>query len=74
MTRYACFWVEQGEIVAPIEDMRFDESIYDCFGTENLLALTDFQELDLATDTYERRSLGGKKIPGVLLDRFTLTL
>lgn len=74
MTRYACFWVEQGEIVAPIEDMRFDESIYDCFGVENLLALTDFQEFDLATDTYERRSLGGKKIPGVLLDRFTLTL
>jgi predicted Zn-dependent protease len=74
MTRYACFWVEQGEIIAPIEDMRFDESIYDCFSVENLLALTDFQELDLATDTYERRSLGGKKIPGVLLDRFTLTL
>ncbi|MBC7372011.1 MAG: Zn-dependent protease, partial [Bdellovibrionaceae bacterium] len=27
MTRYACMWVENGEIVAPIEDMRFDVSM-----------------------------------------------
>ena len=25
MTRYACFWVEDGEIVAPIENMRFEK-------------------------------------------------
>ena len=74
MTRYACFWVENGEIVAPIEDMRFDESIYDALGPENLLALTDFQALELDTSTYEACSLGGIKTPGMLLKQFTLTL
>jgi predicted Zn-dependent protease len=28
LTRYACFWVEDGEIVGPIETMRFDDTIY----------------------------------------------
>ncbi len=40
MTRYACFWVENGEVIAPIENMRFDDSIYNFFG-ENLEAVTD---------------------------------
>ena len=29
MTRYACFWVEDGEIVGPINDLRWDESLYE---------------------------------------------
>ena len=32
MTRYACFVVKNGEIIAPIENMRFDDSIYNIFG------------------------------------------
>mgnify|MGYP007051336891 CR=1 len=31
-TRYACFWVENGEIAGPIENMRFDDSFYHFFG------------------------------------------
>lgn len=73
MTRYACFWVEKGEIVAPIADLRFDESLYDCFG-KNLLAVTDFQEIDPATGTYSARSLGGKRMPGMLIQDFKFTL
>lgn len=73
MTRYACFWVENGEIIAPIADMRFDESLYDCLG-ENLLAVTEFQHIDPATDTYEVRALGGKKLPGMLIKDFKFTL
>lgn len=73
MTRYACFWVENGEIVAPIENLRFDESLYRCFG-ENLLALTDFQEFIPEVGTYEYRDLGGCWTPGVLVDDFTYTL
>jgi predicted Zn-dependent protease len=73
MTRYACFWVERGEIVAPIQDLRFDESLYAFLG-ENLLALTDFRELIPETDTYEFRSLGGQLLPGLLVDNFTFTL
>jgi len=73
MTRYACFWVEKGEIVAPIQDLRFDESLYAFWG-ENLEALTDFQEFIPNTDTYEGRQLGGALTPGMLVRDFTFTL
>lgn len=73
MTRYACFWVENGELVAPIENLRFDEVIYDALG-ENLIDLTTEREFIPHTDTYGRRSLGGILVPGVLIDRFTFTL
>lgn len=73
MTRYACFWVENGEIVAPIENLRFDESLYRCFG-ENLIALTDFQEFIPEVGTYEYRDLGGCWVPGILVNDFTYTL
>ncbi|WP_413558588.1 TldD/PmbA family protein [Bdellovibrio sp. HCB209] len=73
MTRYACFWVENGEIVAPIADMRFDESLYEALG-ENLLAVTNFQEVDPSVDTYSSRSWGGKKLPGFLIKDFKFTL
>lgn len=73
MTRYACFWVENGEIAGPISDLRFDESLYDCLG-DNLLAITDFQEIDPMVSTYENRSMGGKKVPGMLIKDFKFTL
>jgi predicted Zn-dependent protease len=73
MTRYACFWVENGEIVAPIDNLRFDESLYRCFG-ENLIALTDFQSFMPEVGTYEHRSLGGSWVPGALVEAFTYTL
>ncbi len=73
MTRYACFWVERGEIVAPIENLRFDDSIYD-FLNHNLEAFTDFQEFIPAIGTYGSRSLGGILVPGMLVKNFTFTL
>lgn len=73
MTRYACFWVENGEIVAPIENLRFDESLYRCFG-DQLLDLTDFQEFIPEVGTYGSRNLGGIWVPGILTDQFTYTL
>lgn len=73
MTRYACFWVENGEIVAPIENLRFDESLYHCFG-DGLIDLTDFQETIPEIDTYDRRGLGDSRVPGVLVKGFTYTL
>ena len=73
MTRYACFWVEGGEIIAPIENLRFDESLY-CFWGENLVDLTDFQEFVPEVDTYESRQLGGTLVPGMLVEDFTYTL
>jgi predicted Zn-dependent protease len=73
MTRYACFWVEGGEIVAPIANLRFDDSIYQFWG-DNLLALTDFQEFIPEVGTYGHRSLGGMLTPGALIEGFTYTL
>ncbi len=73
MTRYACFWVEHGEIVGPIKDMRWDESLYDALGGK-LVALTSHTSIDPAVDTYFQRALGGSRTPGALIDNFTFTL
>ncbi|MFS4459576.1 TldD/PmbA family protein [Bdellovibrio sp. HCB2-146] len=73
MTRYACFWVENGEIQAPIADMRFDESLYDCLG-KNLVAITKQQEVEPNVGTYEARGFGGMKVPGLLINDFKFTL
>jgi predicted Zn-dependent protease len=73
MTRYACFWVENGEIVAPIENLRFDESLYRFWG-ENLIDFTNFQEFIPEVGTYENRQLGGSLVPGMLVNDFTYTL
>ena len=73
MTRYVCFWVEQGEIIAPIKDLRFDDSLYEFLGTK-LENLTDTQEFILCVDTYGARSLGGSLMPGLLVNDFTFTL
>ncbi|MBR8832662.1 MAG: TldD/PmbA family protein [Stigonema ocellatum SAG 48.90 = DSM 106950] len=73
MTRYACFWVEGGEIVAPIENLRFDDSLYRFWG-ENLVDLTNYQEFIPEVGTYEGRQLGGSMVPGMLVEDFTYTL
>ncbi len=73
MTRYACFWVENGEIVGPIKDMRFDDSMYNVFGS-SLEALTKEQHLETNSDTYFERQIGGKLLPGALLSNMLFTL
>lgn len=73
MTRYACFWVENGKIIAPIKNLRFDDNLYRFLG-EGLLALSEKQTFLPAVDTYERRSLGGMWMPGMLIDQFRYTL
>ena len=73
MTRYASFWVENGEIKAPIEQMRFDDSFYNFFGN-NLSAVSNKAETIPDVSTYGGRSLGGTKCPGVIINDFELTL
>lgn len=73
MTRYACFWVENGEIVGPIKDMRWDESLYEALGSK-LVALTQHTAVVPSVDTYSQRALGGSRTPGALIDHFTFTL
>lgn len=73
MTRYACFWVEKGEVVGPIQDLRFDDSLFSLLGT-HLEAVTDRQEIEPEIGTYIQRSLGGKKLPGLLVSEMSFTL
>ena len=73
MTRFATFWVEDGRIRAPVDTMRFDDSLFDFLGA-NLEALTREPELLLPSGTYGARQTGSMALPGALLSRFTLTL
>ncbi|MDB5851569.1 MAG: hypothetical protein JWP29_5321, partial [Rhodoferax sp.] len=73
MTRFACWWVEDGKLVAPIQVMRFDDSFLRMFG-EGLVALTDVAELVPDAATYSARQLGSVTAPGAIVDGFCLTL
>ncbi len=73
MTRFATFWVEQGKIVAPVNVMRFDDTLYRILGG-NLLDLTQEQELMLDASTYVSRSTQSSKLPGALVSALKFTL
>ena len=73
MTRFATFWVEDGEIVAPVEAMRFDDSLYRLLGSE-LEQLGAQPELLLSDSTWGERATGGMQLPGLLARSFELTL
>lgn len=73
MTRFATFWVENGEIKAPVSTMRFDDSVYHLLGSQ-LEALTAERELRLSASTYGARNTSSSLLPGALVKRLTLTL
>ncbi len=73
MTRFGCLWVEDGKIIGPIKDMRFDETLYQVFG-DGLKAITDFSEVTMASGSYSARDIGGVKLPGLMIEDFTFTL
>ena len=73
MTRFATFWVENGEIVAPVNVMRFDDTIHRMLGSE-LEALTVEQDLLLSAASYYNRSTASSNLPGALLKDFAFTL
>ena len=73
LTRFGCFIIENGELVAPIETMRFDDSIFSMLG-DNLIGLTKQRELLIDSGTYEERSTSSSRLPGALIDNFKMTL
>jgi len=73
MSRFACFWVEQGRIQAPLNVMRFDDSVYDLLG-EKLLALGAEREFIFDPGTYGQRSQSSIQLPGALIDGMNFTL
>lgn len=73
MTRYACFWVERGELVAPVNVMRFDDDALRMLGS-GLIGLTDTPEFLPNSDSYGQRHLGSITTPGAVIEGFRLTL
>ncbi|MBL4847136.1 MAG: TldE/PmbA family protein [Planctomycetes bacterium] len=73
MTRFATFWVEGGEIVAPLNVMRFDETAYRVLGS-NLVGLTAEREMILDAGSYGRRETSSARLPGALVNDFKFTL
>ncbi len=73
MTRFATFWVEDGRIQAPVQPLRFDESLYRLLG-DQLLGLTRRRELLLDPDSYGGRSSRSARLPGALVGEMTFTL
>jgi predicted Zn-dependent protease len=73
MTRFATFWVDNGKIVAPVDVLRFDDTIYRVLGT-NLESLTRETELLLDNGSYRERQLSCMRLPGALLKGLTFTL
>ena len=73
MTRFGSFWVERGRIVAPLNAMRFDDSLFRMLG-ENLESLTSTPELMLDSQSYDARSTGSMRLPGALIRDLSLTL
>jgi predicted Zn-dependent protease len=73
MTRFATFWVERGEFVAPIKAMRFDDTIYRMFGS-SLIELTQEREFILDPWSYDARATRSMHLPGALIEDMTFTL
>ncbi len=73
MTRFATFWVEDGKIVAPVDVLRFDDTVYRMLGS-NLEALTTETELLLDAGTYGCRKLSSLRLPGALVQEMAFTL
>ena len=73
MTRFATFWAQNGRIVAPVNALRFDDTVYRTLG-ENVLDLTSTAELMLDSSTYDERSTSSMRLPGALLSSLRFTL
>lgn len=73
MTRFATLWVENGVIQAPLNVMRFDDTLYRILG-ENLRELTTERDFILDPGTYHARSTSSSWVPGALVEDFTFTL
>jgi len=73
MTRFATLWVENGRVQGPVAAMRFDDTPYRMLGS-CLVGLTRQRDWILDPDTYEWRSTKSARLPGALVDDFSLTL
>ncbi|MGH8799876.1 MAG: metallopeptidase TldD-related protein, partial [Casimicrobiaceae bacterium] len=73
MTRFASFWVEHGRIVAPVNVMRFDDSVFRLLG-EQLIGLTAERDLIVNSDSYGQRNVNTMRLPGAVVRDMAFTL
>jgi predicted Zn-dependent protease len=73
MTRFASFWVDKGRIVAPVNVMRFDDSMFRVFG-DRLVGLTAERDLVVNGETYRSRSVRSMRLPGAVVSEMAFTL
>jgi predicted Zn-dependent protease len=73
MTRFATLWIEDGQPVAPVEVMRFDDALFELLGPR-LVALGDRAHWLPDSSSYDWRAFGGIATPGALFDGLQLTL
>ncbi|WP_119155744.1 metallopeptidase TldD-related protein [Caldimonas tepidiphila] len=73
MTRFACFRVEDGRLVAPLPVMRFDDSLLRLFGP-GLVELGAEPGLQPDPHTYGQRLLASVTTPGLLVEGLRLVL
>ncbi len=73
MTRFATFWMEDGEIVAPVSVLRYDDTAFNMLG-DRLIGLTDQAEILLDPSSYLERSTGSAHLPGALLSHLRFVL
>ena len=66
MTRFATYWVENGQIVCPTDVHRFDDTAYRFLG-DQLEDLTCASEDHFSDHTYFYRARRSSKMPGALL-------
>ena len=72
MTRYGCYYINSKGDISPINDMRFNVSLYDIFGGD-LIDLSKERMTFCEAGTYGQRELGGMCVPGILT-QMTFTL
>ena len=73
MTRFATFWVEDGVIQAPLNVMRFDDSLFRVLG-DKLIGLTRERELLIDGSSYGGRGTDSARMPGALVKDLTFVL
>lgn len=72
LTRYGCWWVENGVPIAPIETLRFDDHLRNFLGCK-LERLGERADWVPTGTTYDKRFLGGCAAPGVLTSALRFT-
>src|SRR5438105_7233751 len=73
MTRFASFWVEHGKIAAPVNVMRFDDSLFRLL-CDRLVGLTSERELVVDANSYRSRNVGSMRLPGAVVSEMAFTL